>query len=801
MKIRLLSCLLVALFVQSCASDSDELVPEVKLWYDTPADAASSDSTDPWVDDKEWLSALPLGNGSLGAMVFGDVIHERIQLSEESMWSGSVQDSDNPDAAQHLDEIRRLLFEGKYREATELTDRTQICKGPGSGFGVGSKVQFGCFQTLGDLWIDFQNQGDTYEDYHRELNLNDALATVSYTQDGKKYLREAFISHPDQVMVVRFSCNQPGSLSFNCRLTRPERFATHAEADHLVMSGALYDGKGGDGLRYTARLKAVNQGGEVAYNDSLLLVKNADEVVLLLSASTDYVMDYPEYKGRDHVGLTLKALNAAAGKSYADLLKVHLDEYRPYYDRVGFQICQEPDTVPTDRLVAMGRDGKVHPHLYELMFQYGRYLLIASSRPGTLPANLQGIWANKTQTPWNGDYHTDVNVEMNYWLSGVLNLSELQMPLFDLIESLYEPGTRTARIQYNKKGWVVHPVTNVWGYTSPGEAASWGMHTGASAWMCQHIGEQYRFTGDKAFLSRMYPVLKGAVEFYLDWLCTDPATGKLVSGPAVSPENTFVAPDGSNSQISMGPTHDQQTIWQLFDDFLMASAELGTKDSFVDSVAVARDRLAGNTIGSDGRLMEWAQEFAEVEPGHRHVSHLFAVHPGAQINFIQTPELAEAAGKSIDYRMSHGGGHTGWSAAWLVNLYARLERGVEAQKSLDNVLRRDLNPNLFTLHPPFQIDANFGTAAGMGEMLLQSHVMEGGKRIIQVLPALPPSWKNGEVRGLKARGGYTVDLKWADGELTEAVVHDYAADKVQVLYGNTELSGKIVGRNKWKYLK
>ena len=799
MKIRFLSCLLTTFFFLSCTHNADSsFSPEMRLWYTAPADAQAVDSPNAWVDDAEWLKALPLGNGSLGAMVYGDVSHERIQLNEESMWSGSMQDCDNPEAAQHLDEIRRLLFEGKYREATELTNRTQVCKGAGSGFGAGANVPFGCFQTLGDLWIDFTEAADGYTDYCRDLSLNKAVATVSYVHHGKSFRREAFVSHPDQVMVVRLSCDAPSSLSFDCRMSRPERFATHAEADHLVMSGALSDGKGGDGLRYMARLKAVCQGGEVAYTDQSLQVRGADEVLLLLTASTDYVLRYPDYKGRDYEALTLKHLQLAAAKSYEELYKAHVADYSELYNRVAFRLDEAADTISTDRLVAQARQGKVDPHLHELMFQYGRYLLISSSRPGTLPANLQGIWANKIQTPWNGDFHTDVNVEMNYWLTGVMNLSELQLPLFDLIESLQKPGEQTARIQYNKKGWVVHPITNVWGYTSPGEAASWGMHTGASAWMCQHIGEHYRFTGDEEFLKRMYPVLKGAVEFYLEWLCKDPVTGKLVSGPAVSPENTFVAPDGSHSQISMGPAHDQQTIWQLFDDFLMASRQLKVADEFVMRVAAAYRRLAGNTIGSDGRLMEWAQEFEEVEPGHRHVSHLFAIHPGAQINFIDTPELAEAAGRSMDYRMSHGGGQTGWSAAWLVNLYARLQRGGEAEKSLNKVLQTNLNPNLFTMHPPFQMDANFGITAGMGEMLLQSHVAQEGVRFIQVLPALPPSWHSGQVRGLKARGGYTVDMKWADDLLQEVTVSPFDVQSVKVFWGTKQLEGTVQD-GVWRY--
>lgn len=481
---------LISLFLLSCSTPQQEQPSSLKLWYESPADATVADSPNGWQDDAEWLKGLPLGNGSLGAVVFGDVAMERIQLNEETMWSGSPQDCDNPDAPQYLDKIRQLLFEGKYKEATELTNRTQVCTGQGSGGGNGSTVPFGCFQTMGDLWIDFANK-EAYSDYRRELNL----------------------------------------------------------------------------------------------------------------------------KGRDYLSLTRESIAKAEKKTFESLYQAHRKEYAAYFDRASFQLTESPDTLATDVLVAQAKAGEINPHLYELMFQYGRYLLISSSRPGTMPANLQGIWANKLQTPWNGDYHTDVNIEMNYWPAEVTNLSEMHLPMFDLIASLVAPGTKTAQTQYQKKGWVVHPITNVWGYTSPGEYASWGMHTGVPAWICQHIGEHYRFTGDKDFLRKMYPVLKGAVEFYMDWLVTDPKTDKLVSGPAVSPENTFVAPDGSQCQISMGPTHDQQTIWQLFDDFEMASEALQINDAFTQEVADAKGRLLETRIASDGRIMEWAQEFPEAEPG------------------------------------------------------------------------------------------------------------------------------------------------------------------------------------------
>lgn len=582
------------------------------LWYEEPANASADDAfMEGYKDDPEWLKALALGNGSLGLMVFGDVNRERIQLSEESMWSGSPDENDNPEAYAAQDKIRQLLFEGRYKEATELTNKTQVSIGKGSGHGQGAKVPFGSFQTLGDLWID-NGLNEPFENYHRELDLEDAIVRISYTQNGVNYKREIFTSYPDQVMVARFTADRPGQISFTSTITRPERFQTQNLDNQLVMSGALSDGKGGTKLEYMARLKALAKNGKVSYKGSNLIIENADEVTLYLSASSNYELRYPEYNGRDYKIITSQNIQKAVQKGFSAILEDHDKEYKGYFKRVEFDLT--PGTIkpiPTDERIRNYKNSTTDPHLEELIFQFGRYLLISSSRPGTLPANLQGIWSNKIQSPWNGDYHTDINLQMNYWPAEITNLSEMHLPLFDLVESLVEPGKKTARIQYQNKGWVVHPITNVWGYTSPGESGSWGMHAGGGAWITTHIWEHYAYTHNKGFLERMFPVLKSSVEFYMDWLVEDPKTGELVSEPAVSPENTFVAPDGSQSQISMAPAHDQQVIWQLFTDFLNAAEELDKEEKFFQEVKNARKYLAGPKIASDGRLMEWVEEFEE----------------------------------------------------------------------------------------------------------------------------------------------------------------------------------------------
>ncbi|MDR0262808.1 MAG: glycoside hydrolase family 95 protein [Sphingobacterium sp.] len=759
-----------------------------KIWFEQPADALAVDSKNGWESDPEWLKALPIGNGSLGAMVFGDVNRERIQLNEMTLWSGSFDEGDNPAASQSLPKIRELLFQGKYREATELTNKTQITKGKGSGSGNGANVPFGCFQTLGDLRLNFGTNAP-YQDYHRELDLINGIAKSSFVQNGVRFTREIFASHPDQAILIRLTADKAAAINVLFNLDRPERFATEITALHgLRMFGVLDNGRGGDGMRYEAQVTPILEGGRISSQTKAgVQIEGANAVTLIVTAKTNYKQHYPDYVNANYQKEHLGIIKSVMAKSYATLKDRHSQDFSSFMKRVSFQLGNDIPNLPTNELMANNFRSGNEQALYPLYFQYGRYLLLSSSRSGGLPANLQGIWANKIQTPWNGDYHTDINVQMNYWPAEVANLSESHRPLMDLIASLVAPGGKTAQIQYGMQGWALHPITNVWGYTSPGESASWGMHIGAGAWIAQHIWEHYAFMQDKEFLRWAYPILKGASAFYLDWLTVDPKSGLLVSGPSPSPENSFKAPDGSTAQISMGPSHDQQVIYNLFDHTLRSAAILGLReDEFLNRLQESKAKLARPKIGRDGRLMEWAEEFEEVEPAHRHLSHLFALYPGNEITVSRTPELAKAAQLSLEKRGDDG---VGWTYAWKIALWARLHQGNRALKLLNKQLRptADMDTkydggggtyyNLFDACPPFQIDGNFGVIAGMAEMLLQSH-----EDFIELLPALPDSWKAGEIKGLMARGAIEIDLKWAEGKLLSAGAKAKKHQKCQIKY-------------------
>ncbi len=793
----------VIILISFLTCDNQKKHVPLRIWYDKPAGASVPDNPNGWQNDPEWLKALPVGNGFLGAMVFGDVNMERIQLNEKTLWSGSPDDNDNTEAFSSLGRIRELLFSGKYREATELTLKTQVCKGAGSGNGNGSNVPFGCYQTLGDLRFDLgKNSG--YSDYHRELDLENGIVRISYIQDGIKYEREIFASYPDRALVIHLKTSKKHNLSFSVSLDRPERYSTTIDGGHLLMKGILADGKGGEGMKYAARLGIKNEDGELSWSDSTLKLSDASEAVLILTAATDYDQHYPDYSGSDPESTSLDHLNSAISKTYNELLQRHVADYNSLFAKVSLSLSSDDtDTISTDKRLLNSDDLR----LQEIYFQFGRYLLISSSREGSLPANLQGIWANKIQTPWNCDYHTDINIQMNYWPSDMTNLSECFMPLTELIESVVSPGERTAAIQYHARGWCIHPITNVWGFTAPGEHPSWGLHVGAGGWLCQHLWDHFAFTLDTSYLRRVYPAMVGSARFYLDWLVRDPVTGKLVSGPASSPENTFIAPDGSRAQISMGPSHDQEVIHELFTNVLSAADVLNDKDSILKDIKSALADLALPGTGSDGRLMEWREEFTEVEPTHRHVSHLYMLHPGNSIDPDNTPELAAAARKSLDARTDIG---TGWSLAWKINFWSRLHDGERAYKLLKNVLR-PINTygtnmsdaggtyeNLFCGHPPYQIDGNFGATSGMGEMLLQSHIKEENSWMIQLLPAIPDKWSSGEVKGLRARGGFEVSISWSEGKLKSCEIVSLKGSLLTAKYKDNRILIKTQPGKKYK---
>ncbi|WP_111709800.1 glycoside hydrolase family 95 protein [Lutibacter citreus] len=752
----------------------------LKLWYDAPAE--------------EWTGGLPIGNGRLMGMVQGKINHEIIQLNEESVWTGAPTPRDKPNGAKYLSEIRQLMFDGKYFEAEQLTKEKLL--GLRLGFGMHT------YQTLGDLELIFDKSkvSDEVTDYRRELNLEEGIVKVSYIKNGVKYTREIFSSFVDQSIIVKLTSSKPGALSLETKLTRKGSEIKRISNDHLALRGVAFPAvrSGWSGVEFESHLQVSSQNGKISQSKQGIRIDNADSVTLRLVADTDY-------RGEKPFEACVKKIEKIKNKSFQKLRESHVADYKSLFDRVELNFKEtENSLLPTDKRLLAFKNGEKDPNLVALYFQYGRYLLMSSSRPGSMAINLWGKWVSGLEPAYNADYHININIQMNYWLAEMTNLGECQEPFIDMVDNLRPRGRVTAKTTYGARGFVAHHATDAWWFTAAVGNPPYGMWPMAPAWSCQHLWEHYLFGKDKEYLkNKSYPIMKEASEFFLDYLVEHPKTGYMVSGPSTSPENRFITPNGKTVSLSMAPTMDNQLMYDLFSNTIEASKVLNIDTDFRSQLEKLRARITPMKIGSDGRLLEWSEEFKEQNKGHRHISHLWGLCPGNQITQNKTPKLFEAARKSLDVRVENGSAispeYQG-IAAWVTCSYARLLDGEKTYKHLSDILSKSSWDNLFAVgergraRKMFETDVNFGVTSAIAEMLVQSHA-----GFIHILPALPKDLPSGNVKGLRARGGFEVDINWSNSKVEEIVIKSLNGEICKLMYNGKQIEFKTKKGKTYKF--